>query len=296
MTLNHTNWYDLTMLQLSSLSLQILKDALNKRTAKKLSEYFDQPVFRTSDTEISYRRINELDSFNLAKNQRENDKGWRKFSANEVVKLQIADKLGSFGFTKSNDIKDVIDFLDANKVKICDNNDKLLFELSILDTANILSMADVATFLLVNKENVVAFVDADYYSMHLQSIATRDILTIALPIILDSTNEKFKKLIDKKKMKNLIYSPISENELALIKLIRSNDYSRIELKLGQGGGFDMVQATNITTIEKGQRSPSQLIKLIQAQRGFGEINLIKEDGQVIAVKQIDRHKVSTRKK
>lgn len=280
------------MIQLSDLSLNLLSTVLSKSKVRQLNDYFDEPIFTTSDTGLTYRKVNELDNFGLAKNQRESESNWRKFSANEVALLHIADKLGSFGYGKSNDTKSVIDFITNSFIEVPSRtqNAKSL-KISILDAANVLALADTSTFLLVNKDDVIGFVDGIYYEQNIQEILKQDILTISLSVIVAKTQEELATALNKKtkKSEDRIQVPLNSTELGIIKLIQSGEYSRLELSLADGG-VEFIKGHTVKTIEKGERSPAQLVKLIQGLQGFSEARLIKDNGQIVALKTTDKYK------
>ena len=97
----------------------IATDAYKK--AVELSPVYHKPNFKFKDIEkifpnISYRMINDWDSKGLLVNHRENtEKGWRRFSLQDVIRLKIIQDLKSYGMSNDSILNCINDIFEPDK-------------------------------------------------------------------------------------------------------------------------------------------------------------------------------------
>jgi len=96
----------------------------------QIKEELNKKQFRLSDKNISSRVITHWHNMKILDDDREDRKGWRKYSLSEVLWIQIIKKLRSFGVDLDK-IKKVKDYLDTYNSK--DNKSKCpLFDFYIV--------------------------------------------------------------------------------------------------------------------------------------------------------------------
>lgn len=91
------------------------------KQAVELSSVFHEPKFKFKDIEkifpnISYRMINDWDTKGLLANHRENtEKGWRRFSLQDIIRLKVIQDLKSYGMSNDSILNCINDVFEPDK-------------------------------------------------------------------------------------------------------------------------------------------------------------------------------------
>lgn len=279
--------YTLLMIHLDYTSLAILENISKGTALKAWNEAFSEPVFKTSDTGLSHRKVNELDNTGIIKDDRKNKMAWRRFSVAEVTLIQLADELVSYGFNKNSHLKYILDFLVENGIELADGHDsKMLSKFSMFTICGIMTMADIPTYLVVTKDSLLGVFDFAEYKLWVDSDDNNlnNYLVIRMDElirpILQEVDEKLTNL--NKGNRRFTELPVTRLQLKALQLIHSGNFSEIELRLGDGD-IRVIKGFNETTIKKGEKSATEIGNILMRMSKHHTVTVYSDGGKKITM-------------
>lgn len=106
--------------------------------------------------------------------------------------------------------------------------------------------------------------------------------------ILQELNNKL--VTSKPENRRITEIPISKQEIRALQLIHSGKFTKIEIRLGDGDiGF--IKAYNYTTIKKGEKSATEIGKIVTGMSKHHTVNVYGDDGSVIKLQHTQTFKV-----
>lgn len=281
--------YTLRMIYLDYTSLAILESVSKGTSLKVWNKAFSEPVFKTSDTGLSHRKVNELDNTGIIKDNRKNKMAWRKFSVAEVALIQIADELVSYGFNKNSHLKYILDFIVDNGIEIADSNDsKKLSKFSVFTICGVLSMSNIPTYLVLTKDSIIGVFDFAEYKLWVDSDDNN--LNNYLVIRLDELIRPILQVLNEKLLsmdvsnRRIAELTVTQLQLKALKLIHSGNFSKIELRLGDGD-IGVIKAFNYTTIKKGEKSAAEIGNIVMKMGKHHTVTVHANDGSTITLQK-----------
>lgn len=248
------------MLQISD-SL-ILKYSEVKEISK-LEEFINKKIYTKSDTPLTYRQINSLGTDRLLSEDRENEKGWRKFSFKELIYIQIVNELKKFGL-KHEQLKELHkEFNTYGEVVI-----GVVF-------------AQVEILITVNETGHVVFYDPANYALLLNPSKTHLQIQLNnfvnnLLVKLGKTPVRIKWSI-KKDVLDAYRVNLSSKEEELLKIVRDENYDMVRVKK-KNGAVAIVYAEK--NKDKNEIKPRDLINILET-KDFMDLTVVKRDGKIV---------------
>ena len=270
----------------------------NYEFVKKNLDFLHTPRFNIKDAKkimesITYRKINDWDTKNVLSNSRENEeKGWRKFSAIDLVKLQITSDLRKFGVDIEK-IVSIIDKLSNDKMLVSsfrkDDNGKEIEEK--------FHLLEYYFFNSLNGNKIVILIDSDF-KPHIAE--ETDILSLyssfesANPCILlpyfSYVKQLFKKDIKinpESSLADFIFNnTLTEEERKVIELLKNNEYR--EITITKKNGLELMIKATIS--KRGEIDIEEIVDLIK-QKDYQKLTVCKENGNIVYTQQQESIKI-----
>lgn len=250
----------------------------------KLQEFVNKKIFKVSDTPLTYRQVNTLDTDKLLSNERVDKKGWRKFSYKELVYTLIVSELKKFGF-KHEQLKQLWQAFFSEPTKEPKGSGGIDINRSIGETAIGCVFGEVEIILCVDSNGSVVFYDPINYSLFYQ--ASKSHIQIVLNNIINGLRLKAGKeeIPIKWSVQQSILDGykhgLSTKEADLLKIIRNDEYSTIRIKKKDGEvtlvSAEMVNNGNSETMAR------DLIAILN-KKDFQDISIVKRDGKIVNYK------------
>lgn len=289
MTPKYTSVYTLHMIYLDYISLAILESTSKKSSQKNLDEIFNVPLFKTSDTGLSHRKINELGNTGVIKDDRKNKMAWRKFSITDVALINLADELVSYGFNKNSHLKYILDFLVESGTEIAINEDhKNLKKFPAITICEALTLSDIPTYLVLTKDSIKGLFDFAEYKLWVDSDDNN--LKNYLVIRMDELIRPILRAISEKLVspnpdtRRLTEIPVTTLQMKALRLIHSGHFSKIELRLGDGD-IGVIKAFDFTTIKKGDKSAAEIGNIVMNMSKHHTVTVYADDGNTLTLQK-----------
>lgn len=229
--------------------------------------------YKISDTRLSYRQLNDLDSNKLLPDDRENKAGWRKFTYKELVYLELVSELKEFGL-KREQFKQLWESFFRDKSKDFDLNNKHHAE-----TAIGCVLGGIEMTLVIDSKGNVFFSDPIYYAI---SKYSKPHIKISLNEIINQLNPKIGMETAPIVFSNgSLINRLTDKEKELLKIIRDKDYSSVKVKK-RDGDIAIVYAEKSNTGNDGT-SPKEIEELLK-NKDYMDITIIKRDGKIVNFK------------
>lgn len=277
------------MIYLDYISLSILESVSKRSNIKEMASTFSNPIFTTSDTGLSHRKVNELGTTGVIQDERKNKMAWRKFGVTDVTLIKLADELVSYGFNKNSQIKGVLDFITNNGIEIPEQSDKKkLNQFSIIFICIILTMSDIPTYLVLAKDKIIGVFDFAEYKLWVDNDSNTDphYLTVRLDQIIKPILEDVDPKLANQKTNNrrITELPVTKLQLKALQLIHSGHFSKIELRLGDGD-IGVIKTFNHTTIKKGDKSATEIGNILMKMGKHHTVTVYADDGSTITLQR-----------
>lgn len=239
-------------------------DGFIKHTiGKAFIEYFREQKHPVKFTQQTYRTISTWVNYGLIDDPRDSNKGWRKYSLLDLMWVRIIDELRLFGLPLEK-IKEVKDWLFIAPIE-----GKTMYFIDFF-TTSALSGHPIALAVL---SDGTAFLGMDEEVKLSQKHAG---LKHFIYLNLNEVIKEVFKLPELKTDYERLWG-LSKAELELLHLIKSQNYSSIEVVMGRGV-IQRLEATQDVEPE------SRIIDLIKENK-FQEINVKQKDGKVVSIKR-----------
>lgn len=251
-----------------------------------LSKLINKKSFTVSDTHLSYRQINTLSNDKLFPEERDNKKGWRKFSLKELIYFAIVHELKKFGLSHK-----VLMSLSDSFFKEPIPNGQLQINKYTSEIAIGCALIQAEIMLTITSEGKATYYDPPHYLL----IGTEGTPSIQIKLndIINAINKSMgKKLIPIKwSGRNYLWSKesisVSDNEKDVLNIIRNKKYSTIKLKTKEGK-VSFIHAGEV--IDTKQLSNQKLVSLIET-KAYQEIGIITEKGKIVSFKSEEKIKL-----
>jgi len=282
------------MIKLDFFSLTLLETLSNTMGAKNSVSYFEVPLFTTADTGLSHRKVNELNHTGVIEDKRNSTKQWRKFSIVDVAIIKIADELVSYGFNKNSQLKAILNFITENGIEIASKNkSKQNDQYPIFVICSVLAMSDIPTYLVLTKEAVVGVFDFSEYKRWVDGEKEDD--QTHLVVRMDTIIQPILRTLDQrlakpnKENRRILEVPISDIQLKALRLIHSGQFTKIELRLGNGD-IGLIKGFNYTTIRKGEKTATEIGNIAMKVSKHHTVSVYGDDGDVITLQSTATYK------
>jgi hypothetical protein len=277
------------MIYLDDTNLYMLECISTRSHSKDFNGLFATPLFTSGDTGVSHRKVNELGNTGVINDDRKNKMAWRKFSVTDVALINLADELVSFGFNKNSHLKYILDFLVENGIEIADSDDsKKWNKFTAFTICGILAMADIPTYLVITKDNIIGVFDFAEYKLWVDSDDNKlkNYLVIRLdelirPILRELDDKLTSPKPDARRINEL---PVTKLQLKALRLIHSGNFSKIELRLGDGD-IGVIKAFDYTTIKKGEKSAAEIGNIVMKMSKHHTVTVYANDGNTITLQK-----------
>lgn len=245
----------------------------------KLEEVINLKRYTVSDTPLSYRQANDLDSNNLLDNERKNKLGWRKFSYKELVYVEIVVELKEFGI-KSEHLKPLWEaFFKEPKREVSIEN---LTTKSNGEIAIGCVFAGVEMTLFVDTKGFVLITDPQHL---IQILTGKSQIRISLSEIINRINAQvgLPTVPINTTLQSIItnnFSRTTPKESELLEIIRDKSYVSVSIKK-KDGTIAFVRTEKY--MGKNEITPSELQEILKT-KDYLDMNIIKRDGKIVNYK------------
>ncbi len=243
-----------------------------------LCQLINKKKYTKADTPLSYRQINTLGNDRLFPEDRDNKRGWRKFSLKELVYFYIVFELKKFGLPHEvlKELSDSFFKEPTPNIKGYETN-KYTSEFAILCV-----LVGTEMMVTISNEGKVNYFDPSSYLL----IGREETPTIQIRLndVVNAVNKKGKKIFPIRwSGRNYLWKKgvnLSDNEKEVLDLIRNKDYSAVQVKKTDGK-VSMAYAERL--INAPQMSTEEIIKLID-KKDFADIDIVKRNGNIVGLK------------
>ncbi len=248
---------------------------LEPEKLKMLIKLINNRVFKVSDTPLTYRQVNYLDSNDILLDTREDKNGWRRFSIKELVFLSVVRELREYG------VKDAL-LKDVSKVFFSKEN------VNLSDQAVLLPYTQTYIALIIKPDDIYF---ADIIGLNIHEEKTRNYIRININEMLMDIWEQIGKTrieyMTESKMWSEVIADlyIGDKELEVINLIRNDDYKQITVRK-KGKDYIVSQEKD----SEGNITKKDLDKIID-EGEFTDISITKRDGNIVNVKKRNSFKI-----
>lgn len=244
----------------------------------KLDESINIKKYTVSDTSLSYRQANDLDTNNLLDNDRKSKSGWRKFSFKELVYIQIISELKKFGI-KREQLQELWESFfkePGENKKRPELRNKFIGEIVIGCVLGRIEMT-----LIVNNKGSVIFSDPVNLLLVLNSEPQ---IILSLNKLVNDLLVKLKResIPVKTNLQSLVLgnSYSTEKESKLLKIIRDKKYSAIRLTKKDG---DIAVIYAEESNNKSELTLKDFEKIL-AEKDFINISIVQRNGKIVSYK------------
>jgi hypothetical protein len=246
-------------------------------------EYVRRKQFRVSDTQISYRQINSLESSGVIDNSRSSENKWRLFSFIDLLHLQMILACRAYGVKNEQLLGLKQQFFEKEKVIFRNKKEYRLFEgeYAILAT---FSGIRVGWMLFENGNSF--FTDMQGFIQHNGTKKPDSNSYLYLNI-----NKILKDIFAKTKSDKLFRVPpslfqilrhnnvfgLTKKEIDILDIIREESYSNITIKKKSNGTINVYGATQID----GNKINEEDMMKVFATMDYSNIKIQKRDGSIV---------------
>lgn len=268
-----------------SISENILIAYLQSGQQSKITEFINKKEFKVSDTPLTYRQINSMDEDNLLSNDRENKKGWRKFSFKELVYIYIISELKKFGL-KHEQLTQLWEafFKEPTPPDISKPAD-IQINKGIAEDALGCVFGQIEITLCVDSKGNIVFYDQARYAFLYQT--SKPQVHINLNSIANSLLAKFGyiQIPVNDSLQKAVFNwnkiDMTKKEEKLLEVIRNEDYTTIEVKK-KNGEAHILHAGKIHEDESNV-TVNDILKMVK-EKDFQDISISKRNGKIVNYK------------
>ena len=250
----------------------ILVEYLAANEKLGIEKYLDAKQFKVADTVLSYRQINELDKDNLIQDERDGEKGWRKFSIFELIYLSIVSELKAYG-VKHDKLTQLRDCffkpVDDEQPFVSEDIARQAIGCAVIGAEIILSFSRDGTVAFYDPANYALFQNAtSYIHINLNKVINqiRDGVGLEVfPIHTSLSSEYLKsRTLD-----------VSKKEESILKAIRNKDYQAIRIKKSNGEAA-IIYADRSDGVS--DMTDADVLKIMK-ERDFQDVNVKRRNGK-----------------
>jgi hypothetical protein len=254
----------------------------------RLDNFLNKKRFKVSDTPLTYRQVNSLDTDKLLATDRKTKQGWRKFSFKELIYILTVNELKKFGL-KHEQLRHLWEAFFKEPVK--HNLNEIKINKFIGDCAIGCTFGQVEIKIAIDSEGEIVFYDPPH------SIVL-DITSTSKPLIIirlnDIVNELLKRMdkepipITQSLSQNILDNVKNVKEEELLKLINNESFSVIKIKK-KNGDIDTVYAEKVNE-PNAKITVQDLIKIING-KDFQTVTATKTNGIIVRYKTEETYKL-----
>lgn len=259
---------------------------MQSESGRRVSIMLKERKYTAKETEVTYRVLNHWTELGLLEDDREEGKGWRKFSRLDIVWSHILVALRNFGLPLERllKVKETLDHkftLDSAVNPISEAWEKMQFTLFEFY---------IASAMLRNRPAYLRiFEDGDaellFYEQYQEALTDEH---LAHHILIDLN------LIIKKMYPNSSFAPdynkgkssLTDEEAEVLLMLRTGNYDRVSVRL-KGG--------NVETLEAEETVEGRKFVDILKDDDFQNVEITKRDGKIIKVKRTTLKKLKPSK-
>lgn len=236
-------------------------DYSNSEESVSISKLLNDKLFKPKSGDFSYRIINHWESNDLLSSERNNGKGWRKYSVMDLVWLYIIQDMRTFGIS--------LDLIKKVKRSLIKTNTDGSGIFPLLEYYSSISLINTACYLLIFSNGQAHPVTEHEYNSNREFSSKNNHLQINLNNILQKIFPDSSLLVNHK-----INAEYSLEERKAIQLIRLGAVKNINITLLNGA------KQSLGSKEKGQFE--KIIPLI-FKKNYGSIELLLTDEKIIRI-------------
>lgn len=245
---------------------QYFKDLRSNKISKVLNDSERKVKLKS----ITYRQVNSWEEQELLTIKRK-DRGWRKFSIMEAVWLKIVAELREFGFP--------IEKIKVTKESLSYLKKKGGVEMPFLEFFTAFAIGSkMPVLILIFRDGVAIPVSFTQYKITQEVIGVENHIQINLNEMLQS----FFPNVDLKPNYQM-QMPVSLEEMELLAFMRVKNFEKVEIFYSNG---------KMDTIEGMERvDASKMLNEIIREQKYQKIELVLQDGNIVAVRRKVKHKI-----
>lgn len=239
-------------------------------SGRTLSEQLNTKVKTISETDYSYRVINHWESLGLIDSERPSGKGWRKFSPLDLVWIGIIAELRRFGISNENILKVRASLERYKRYKMNENASDLF----LLEYYTVLALTEhEACYVLVYNNGDAEPIALDVLIPSIEIFGAANFVAININEILRSIFPSQREM----DIKSPNVFKVQDDELNLLYLLRSTDYSEITIKRKNGRieRFDMTEFVD---------TKRRIVEILR-EGGYQDLSVKQVDGKVVSIKR-----------
>ncbi len=242
--------------------------------SNKISKVLNDSERKVKLNSVTYRQLNSWEEQDLLTIKRK-DKSWRKFSIMEAVWLKIVSELREFGLP--------IEKIKVAKESLSFLNKKCGVEMPFLEFFTAFAIGGkMPVLLLVFLDGVAIPVSYMQYKVTKEVIGVENHIQINLNEMLQS----FFPNVDLKPNYQM-QMPVSLEEMELLAFMRVKSFEKVEIFYNNG---------KMDTIEGMERvDASKMLSEIIRDQKYQKIELVLQDGNMVAVTRKVKHKIGKSK-
>lgn len=259
------------------------------QTAVKNAHLLCKPIFAFNGissvfNEITYRKLNDWDEKGLLNCNRENnEKGWRRFSIRDIVRMNIIQDLKNYGFNNDKIVKTLDNVFEEVSSEFKYNFFEYFFSLYFAQGVKIvLVVKNDGSSILISELNLIKMLGANLNDGN-------PILILPFYKYLASIGEMFlgeETALDKRfTALGLICTPLNERYKKVIEIIEDKNYS--EIQIHKKGEEFIVKATGL---KNNDVSKNEIIRLLEENQ-FLDMNIKQRNGDILSLSITDLKKI-----
>ena len=257
------------VLDTDSIALSLKEFLKQEGVIKLLTKKGDTLVNKS----ISSRMLNHWEELNLIDNNRENGKGWRKFSILDSVWMEIIVELRNFGFPNDKILNVKNHFLNTegkHKIKSVNQNPFLQFYV-----ANAIAQRK-QIYISVFRDGQIEFITASELAKNIKFDTIKNFISINL-------NELLERIYEQKFNVNSRIKLLTEREAELLMMIRTQKYEEITIKMNNRKIKNFI-------VSKAENTNQQIAEII-SKKEYQNIQIIvrnKKIERIISQERINK--------
>jgi len=238
--------------------------------SNKISKVLNDSERKIKLNSVTYRQLNSWEEQDLLTIKRK-DRGWRKFSIMEAVWLKIVAELREFGFP--------IEKIKVTKESLSYLKKKGGVEMPFLEFFTAFAIGSkMPVLILIFRDGVAIPVSFTQYKITQEVIGVENHIQINLNEMLQS----FFPNVDLKPNYQM-QMPVSFEEMELLAFMRVKNFEKVEIFYSNG---------KMDTIEGMERvDASKMLNEIIREQKYQKIELVLQDGNIVAVRRKVKHKI-----
>ena len=266
----------------------ILLEYLKASEKFRLDDFLNKKKFKVSDTPLTYRQVNSLDTDKLLATDRKIKQGWRKFSFKELIYILLVNELKKFGL-KHEQLRHLWEAFFKEPVKKKVN--KIRINKFIGECAIGCTFGQVEIKIAIDSEGGVIFYDPPHSILLDITSGSKPLIIIRLN---DIVNELLKKMgkepipITQSLSRDILDNVKNVKEEELLKIINNKTFGVIKIKK-KNGDIDTVYAERINE-PNAKITVQDLIKIINS-KDFQTVTATKTNGIIVRYKTEETYKL-----